>query len=238
MSDQLLATFYVQSPDEPYADLTVTARVQYPSWTYWYEDTGKLRCAVTQAHYDDENGSRRRYRVDVFRVETSTWHEDQYVDYYPLSRAGAYPWRLQVLCNNNVMLERMLYITVQPNVHVYVKRAGGVSPPVSEGVSPPVDLIRTEETVISANPLVKTLTVIKNESALAMAARNIALTQPNAYKETVFVKTNVPIDLVSDDLTEENADDYYSSSKWLQLKDQITVTRKMKSNEYQWGGYY
>jgi hypothetical protein len=81
------------------------------------------------------------------------------------------------------------------------------------------------------------LTVKTNTTAEVTAARTIALTKPNAYKGKIFVKTNVPIDLVSDALTEENSDDYYSN-KWVQLQEQITVTRKIKNSDYQWGGYY
>ena len=229
MADQLLATFYVQSPEFPYGDLTVTARVQYQSGTNWYENTSQLRCTVTNAHYDDEHGLRRRYKIEVFRSETSTYHESQYVYYYPLHKADTYKRRLQVLFNGNVVLERMLYITIQPNLHVYIEDGSRVR----------IDLIHTEETIVSSNPLVKTLTIKKNESTEALAARNLALIQPNAYKETVFVKTNVPIDLASNDLAEENTgDDYYSSNKWLQLKDAITITRKIKNTNYQWGGYY
>ncbi|MCL2709687.1 MAG: hypothetical protein FWE95_02305 [Planctomycetaceae bacterium] len=227
MADQLLATFYVQSPEVPYIDMTVMARVQYSSGTYWYENTGSLRCTVTNAHYADENGQRRRYKIDVFRVETSDWYNDRTVYYYPLSRAGTHRWRLQVLVSNNVMLERMLYITIQPNLHVYI-----------EDGSNRIDLIHTEETVVSQNPLVKTLTVKKNESSESIAARTIALVQPNAYKETIFVQTNVPIDLVSNDLTEENTSDDYYNNKWVQLKDTITITRKIKNTDYKWGGYY
>ena len=228
MTDQLLATFYVQSPEVPYIDMTVTARVQYSSGQYWYENTRSLCCTVTNAHYTDENGQRRRYKIDVFRVEESTWYNNQTVYYYPLSQAGTHRWRLQVLVSNNVMLERMLYITIQPNLQVFVEVSGQR-----------IDLIHTEETVVSENPLVKTLTVMKNESAGATAARTLALAQPNAYKGTVFVRTNVPVDLVSNDLKEETSeDDYYSRNQWLQLKDAITVTRKIKNTDYQWGGYY
>ena len=228
MADQLLATFYVQSPEMPYIDMTVTARVQYPAWNNnWWEDTSQLRCTVTNAHYADENGQRRRYKIDVFRTAYEDWYNDRYVHYYPLSKAGTHRWRLQVLVGNNVMLERMLYITIQPNLHIFKMAAERI------------DLVYTEETVVSQNPLVKQLAVKINDTAEAMAARTIALSQSNAYKETIFVQTNVPIDLVSNDLTEESSeDDYYSRNQWLQLKDAITVTRKIRNTDYQWGGYY
>jgi len=207
-------------------DITVTARVQYPSGQYWYENTSQLRCTVTNAHYNDENGQRRRYTIDVFRTEQSEWYNDRTVYYYPLCKAGTSRWRLQVLMGSTVMLERMLYITVQPNLHVY-----------TEDGNNRIDLVHTEETIVSANPFMKTLTVKTNTTAEVTAARTIALTKPNAYKGKIFVKTNVPIDLVSDALTEENSDDYYSN-KWVQLQEQITVTRKIKNSDYQWGGYY
>jgi len=235
MADQLLATFYVQSPEVPYIDMAVTARVQYSSGQYWYENTGSLRCTVTNAHYADENGQRRRYKIDVFRVETSDWYNDRTVYYYPLSKAGTHRWRLQVLVNNNVMLERMLYITIQPNLHVYIEDGRQQT---ADGSRERIDLIRTDETIISQNPLHKQVAVNVVNTAEAIAARTIALAQPNAYKETIFVQTNVPIDLVSNDLTEENTGDDYSNNKWVQLKDTITVTRKIKNTDYKWGGYY
>jgi len=224
---------YLQSPEVPYIDMTVTAWVQYSSGQYWYENTGSLRCTVTNAHYADENGQRRRYKIDVFRVETSDWYNDRTVYYYPLSKAGTHWWRLQVLVSNNVMLERMLYITIQPNLHVFVE--GDRS---QESEDRRTDLVYTEETIVSSNPLVKQLEIKINNTAEAIAARTIALTQPNAYKETIFVQTNVPLDLVSNDLTEENTGDDYYSNKWVQLKDTITVTRKIKNTDHKWGGYY
>ena len=226
MADQLLATFYVQSPEVPYIDMTVTARIQYPSGNFWYENTGQLRCTVSNAHYADENGQRRRYKIDVFRVETSDWYNDRTVYYYPLSRVGTYRWRLQVLVSNNVMLERMLYITIQPNLHVFTE-VGGQR----------IDLVHTTEAVVSQNPLVKTLTVHMNNSIEATAARHIALTQPNDYKSTLFIKSNMPLDLVGNDLTDNHGGDTWSN-RWVQLKDTITVTRKIRNTNYQWGGYY
>ena len=223
--NQLLATFYVESPDDPYTDIAVTAQMQYPSGMNWYNEDSyepSLQCGVTNAHYEDANGLRRRYKVDVSRIESSTWYNGQNMLYYNLHKAGTYKRRLQVLINNAVLLERMLYLTVHPNLHVYVKDG-----------EQQIDLIRTEETVVSENPLITTMAVITNNAPEAVAARNILLTQPNAYKGTVFVESNLPVDLVSSDLTEEAG----SSDKWVQLKDQITVTRKIKNQEYKWRGY-
>ena len=124
MAHQLLATFYTESPGDLYTDVEVMARIQYPSGSYWYEDTGRLHCTVTNANYEDANGQRRRYKIDVYRSvngEWDTWYNGEYVRYYPLSKAGTHRWRLQVLANNNVTQERMLYITIQPDVHVYVE---------------------------------------------------------------------------------------------------------------------
>lgn len=228
MADQLLATFYVESPNEPYTDLTVTARIQYQSGTNWYNEDSEepsLRCDIANAHYEDANGLRRRYKINVHRQETYSWYDGKNVFYYRLHKAGIYKRRLQILANNAVMLERMLYLTVQPTIHVYV-----------EDGEQKIDLVRTEETVVSQNPLVKTMSVIMNTATEAVAVKNILLTQPNSYKGKIFVNSNVPVDLVSNDLTEENTDEY--SRKWMQLKDQIIVTRKIKSTNYQWGGEY
>jgi hypothetical protein len=211
----ILSTFYIESPDHPYTDLTITARVQSPSGSTWSNDESLFQCDVANASYDDGTGQRRRYKIDLRRCETSTWHDGQDVWYYPLHKAGVYRRRLQVLCNGIAMLERMLYVTVQPNLHVYVE----------DGSSERIDLIHTEETIVSENPLVKTLTVVANSDAEAVAAKTVLLTQPNAYKGKVCVRSNVPVDLVSNDLTEEG-DEY--SSKWLQLKDQIIVTRGVR----------
>ena len=232
MADQLLATFHVQSPDFLYGDLTVTARVQYQSGTgatgaTWYENTNQLRCVVTNAHYDDDEGLRRRYKIEVFRTETSAYYDGQYVLYYPIHKADTYKRRLQILFNGSVVLERMLYITIQPNLHVYVEDGRQQT---ADGSRERIDLVHTEETVISVNPLVKTMEVKTNNSAAAVAARNMALTQPNAYKKTVFVKSNLPIDLVCNDLTDNDT----ITDQWLQLKDTVTVTRKIKNNEYKW----
>jgi len=58
-----------------------------------------------------------------------------------------------------------------------------------------VDIVSTDETTISQNPLVKALTVKKN-----VPNHTLPLTKPNAYKEKIFVKTNVSVDIFSNDL--------------------------------------
>jgi len=241
MTDQLLATFFVHSPEFPFGDIPVTARVTEHSGNNWWEDH-RLRCTVTNAHYNDPDNAnqlRRRYRIDVFRVAHShwDWQNDQMVSYYPLGVAGVYRRRLEIRINNlptsqPPTLVRMLYITVQPNLHVFVEGDRSQESEVRR-----IDLVYTEETVVSQNPLVKQLVVKINNTAEATAARHIALTQSNDYRDTVFVKSNLPLDLVSDDLTDNHTGDTWSS-RWVQLKDKITVTRKIKNNEYQWGGYY
>jgi hypothetical protein len=224
--NQLLATFYVESPDVPYIDIAVTARVQYQSGQNWYEDTNRIRCTVSNAHYTDDNGQRRRYKIDVFRTETQAWDYDSGVYYYPLSKAGTYRWRLQVQFGS-VTLERMLYLTIQPNIHVYIEDGRQQT---ADGSREYIDLVYTEETVVSQNPINKTMAVKINNAANAVAARSIALTKPNAYKGKVFVETNVPVDLVSNDLSEDTG----RTSQWLQLQNAITVTRKIKNTDYQW----
>ncbi|MCL2711499.1 MAG: hypothetical protein FWE95_11525 [Planctomycetaceae bacterium] len=216
MANQLLATFYVETPDSLFEAVSVTAQIQYQSGSNWYQvSSSELTAVVSPANYNDptnDNQLRYRYKINLFRVEQSG-------GYFPLYKAGTYKRRLQVTFNNSFTLERMIYITIQPNLHIYV-----------EDGNKQIDLIHTEEAVVSQNPLVKTLTVKKNESSEALAARTLALVQPNAYKSTVFVKSNLPVDLVSDDLTEDVTKNY----QWLRLKDKIITTRKIKNTEYQW----
>jgi len=237
MADQLLATFYVQSPEFLYGNVPVTARITQQSGNNWWEDTSQLRCTVTNAHYNDAHGQRRRYKIDVFRVEQSDWYDGRTVYYYPMCRVGTYRRRLEVRFNNvptsqPPTLERMLYITIQPNLHVFVE--GDRS---QESEDRRIDLVYTEEAMVSSNPLVKTLTVNVNNTAEATAARHIALTQPNDYKGTVSIKSNMPLDLVGNDLTDNHGGDTWSN-RWVQLKDTITITRKIRNTNYQWGGYY
>jgi hypothetical protein len=105
MPNQLLATFYVQAPEFLFEDITVAAEVQYESGSNWYQNSSELSTTVTDAHYNDPtNGNqlRRRYKVDVFRVESQTYdyntHETVY--YYPLYKAGTYKRRLSISFNN------------------------------------------------------------------------------------------------------------------------------------------
>ena len=76
MADQLLATFYVQSPEFLYGNVTVTSQIQQQWQTggSWSQD-GNLRVAVTAAHYEEpESGNMRyRYKIDLFRVEQSQY---------------------------------------------------------------------------------------------------------------------------------------------------------------------
>ena len=230
MNHQLLATFYIESPCALYTDVAITARIQYPTnqaGTNWSTDW-QLRCGdedgntVTTAHYTDENGTRRRYKIDVYRRAE---YDDYFSVYrYPLGKAGTYPRRLQVLHNGNVVLERMIYITVQPEVQVFAEVNGQR-----------VDLIRTVPTVVSQNPLVRTMEIQKGDSATA--ASTIALVQSNNYKHALFVKSNVLIDLVSNDLTDNHTGSDYTE-RWVQMKDSITVTRKIGNTPYPWRGEY
>ena len=195
------------------------------SFRSWFESN-----TVTKIQYTDENGTRYRYKIDVFRSvngEWDTWHNGEYVRYYPLCKAGTHPWRLQVLHNNSVVQERMLYITIQPDVHIF-KTADGSQQTAEERI----DLVSTDETMVSQNPLVKQLAVKVNNDAEAVAARTLALTKSNVYKDKVFVQTNVSVDLVSNDLTDAMPDSW--NSRWVQLKEAITVTRKIKNDSYQW----
>ena len=233
MADQLLATFYVQSPEFLYGNTAVTAQVQYQSNNYWYQNTSELTAAVTPAHYNDpanDNQLRYRYKIDVFRAETSEYdyNTGSYRYYYPLYKAGTYNRRLRVTFNNSFTLDRMIYLTIQPNIQAY-RDVNGTR----------IDLVRTDETVISQNPLQKQLTVNVISTPEALAARNINLTEPNDYKGIVFTETNLPVDLVSNDLSiEENVNNEYDYDVWLRLQNQIRITRKIGSSEYRWNDGY
>ena len=237
MSDQLLATFYVQSPEFLYGDITVTARVTQQSGNDWWENTSELRCVVTNAHYEDGNGLRRRYRIDVFRVAVEEWQWNDSTGqseltwfYYRLRNAGTYRRRLEVRFNNTPntsppSLARMLYITIQPDLHVYVKEEDRT-----------IDMIRTDATVISQNPLVRTVNVNVVETSEALAARDIAVTQSTNYKGSVFIKSNFLVDAYSDDFSLESGVDEWGSSAdtWLRLKNQIRLTRRIGNSLYRW----
>ena len=119
--NQLLATFFVQSPELPHSSIAVTAQVQHQSGTQWFTNTNELVATVTPANYQDaQNLTRFRYRIDVFRVESEhyDYNISQTVNHYALHRVGTYRRRLRVLFNNAEVLTRMIYITVQPDIGV------------------------------------------------------------------------------------------------------------------------
>ena len=147
MADQLLATFYVQSPEFLYVNVTVTSQIQQQWQTggSWSQDSN-LRVVVTAAHYDEpESGNTRyRYKIDLFRVEQSQYdyNVNQTVYYYGLHKAGTYRRRLTVTFNSSFILERMIYITIQPDLHVYRERIE------ESGARSQEDLVITTEMVI------------------------------------------------------------------------------------------
>ena len=229
MANQLLATFYVQSPEFLYGNVTVTAQIHYQSGNNWYQNTSELTTTVTSAHYEEPDGTQRyRYKVDVFRVETSTWNNNRNVYYYPLHKAGTYKRRLAVTFNNSFTLTRMIFLSIQPELHVY--RLG-------DGSEEQIDLVRTEETVISQNPLHINRAVSLVTDANTLEARNIPITEPNDYKGTVFVTSNLPVDSYSDDVSLE-AGGEYNYERWLRLADKIRMTRKIGNSEYKWNDDY
>jgi hypothetical protein len=124
----------------------------------------------------------------------------------------------------------MVYITIQPDVHVYRLQDG------SEGQ---IALVSTEEIVVSQNPLNVHRTVNIVNSAEALDARNIVipsnsyLLTPNSFSPTVFVKSNLPIDTYSDDFSVENIGGL-SSEAWMRLKNQIRMTRRVGNTNYWW----
>ena len=211
MANQLLATFYVQLSQEPAQ--TVWAAVQGVSG---------LTAVV-----EPVAGNPLRYRIDVERIESQYYDDSkgENVGYYPFFKAGAYECKLVVHFGGEP-LERLLYITIQPDVHVY-RDVGGTQ----------VDLATTTATTVSQNPLNRQLAVNVASTAPALAAQVINLNEsPDGYKGTVFVKSNVPVDMSSNDLAAES--DY---NTWLQLADKIRITRKIRNSwndsEYRWTGY-
>jgi hypothetical protein len=129
----------------------------------------------------------------------------------------------------------MIYLTIQPELHVYQESMQ------ESGVRSQEDLVTTTETIISQNPLNVQRTVNVLETAEALSARNIHLTEPTDYKGTIFVKSNLPVDTYSDDLSVESngSGDYYEYyDVWLRLKEQIRMTRKIGSSEYKWNDGY
>ena len=230
MPNQLLATFYVQAPEFLFEDISVTAEVQYQSGTgstgSWYQNSSELTATVTNAHYDDPangNNLRRRYKIEVFRVESQTYDYTTYetVYYYSLFKAGTYKRRLSIKFNNVEVLERMILLTIQPDLTVTV------------GETP---LITTSRTNTTSNPANHTVTVNVMTTTSALAARKILLNGINEYKGTVLVKSNCAVDSYSDDLAVETSNNY-TSSTWLKLADKIWMTRKVGSNEYRWTTY-
>ena len=212
MENELLATFYVESPEALYEQHTVATRMTLQSDGNWH--ASHVSAVASAASYNDGTGQRQRYKIDVFR-DWSSWNS-----YYPLCRAGTYPYQLEVLLNGKVVLTRMLYITIQPSIQVYTEVDGQR-----------IDLVKTDPEVVSRHPLVKTQTISK------AAPHAVTLVESNNHKGTVFVKSNLPIDLVSDDLTDNLATGSYSA-RWVQLKDKITLTRKIGDTPYPWRGDY
>jgi len=226
----LLATFYVEAPHNLFEDIAVAARIQQPSGNNWWNDDdwgSNFRVTVAPAHYEDpvhNNQLRRRYKIDIFRREETAWHNDREVRYYRLHQAGTYRRRLRVLFNNVEVLTRMIYITIQPDIQVH-REAGGTQ----------IDMVRTTtEAVISENPLNIQRTVNVVNTAEALAAREIHIAEPNDYRGTVFVKSNLSVDVYSDDLSVESADEEWSDEVWLRLKEQIRMTRRVGRTEYRW----
>ena len=251
MANQLLATFYVQSPEFLYGDVTVTAQVQYQSGNSWYSDNdicvidqrGYTNDKVDDASYTDATGQKRyRYKINVYRREEYDWDSatGQQVYYYRLNKAGTYKRKLVVTVNGSYKLERMIYLTIQPDVQVFVDDIRAATGRLQ---GERVDLVTTTETTLSQNPLQKQKTVNIVDTAGAVAARTINLTEPNEYKGTVFVKSNLPVDLYSNDVAGESGGNGSSEfyDVWLRLQNKIRLTRKVGSSEYKWNdgyGYY
>jgi hypothetical protein len=135
----------------------------------------------------------------------------------------------QLLATFYVQSPEFLYGNIPVTAQVQYRNVEGMQ----------VDLVHTAETVVSQNPMIKQLTVNVADTPEALAARNINLTELNDYKGTVFVKSNLPVNTYSDDLSvESNQSSEYDYDVWLRLQNRIRMTRKIGNSEYKWNDGY
>jgi len=110
------------------------------------------------------SGQQFLYKIDEYR----TWNTSS-GGYYNLQAAGVYHYRLRVRypgewnwvdwsqpTESDLLLPRSIYMTIQPNVQVYREIAGSEEK---------IYLVKTAETLITANPLVKNIQIsVANDS--------------------------------------------------------------------------
>ena len=107
--------------------MSVTAELQTGSGTNWWTDWDEgFRVTVVNAHYSDpdaDNQLRRRYRIDVFREATQGWDSaaQQSVWHYRIFKAGVYRRRVRILFNHVEVLTRVVNVTVQPELEIFVE---------------------------------------------------------------------------------------------------------------------
>ena len=233
MAQQLLATFYVESPNYLYENPggTPSASIQRPDGSAWVSDSSvynallassaNFTTQVQEAHYADPNNGdalRYRYRITVRRSETS-----QNSNVYRIRNVGTYPRKLVVTFGSS-MLERMLYLTVQPDVLVYREVNGQA-----------VTMVRTDTTGADSNPanIQKTVVVIEDNQD-ALDAREILMEESNGYNASVFLKSNIPVDAYNNDFTLESTGLLADTWLWLQNQKKILMTRKTNGTDRKW----
>ena len=224
MANKVIATFYLESPEFPLTAVpsgtTLTAQLQSLSNGTWTHDTSSLTASAPAAEtYSVGGQTRYRYRVDVSRLETATnsgrWQPE----------AAGTTYRRLVVTLGSTTLTRDIYLTVQPEVHVYRENPNNTQ----------TELVRTDISG-TANPANRQKTLVVNPALDAIAAREILLNGSNAYKGNIFVKANFPINAYCEDLTPETAAGLLTTT-WLLLQNKIHVTRYgggSQSGEQKW----
>ena len=231
MAHQLLATFYVES-DRPLEDITVTAEVQSFSESDWSADStmstmtgsGNFFIEVGNAHHT--NGD-RRYKIDVFRRDVNAFFQMPGTtgEQFPLFKAGTYERRLSVRFNGIEVLTRPLYITVNPHVEMWQEENGVAKTELVKTTMKSGAGSNPVNHVVEVKPVNQTTTPDK-----------INLGSSNKFKDTVFIKANLPIDAFCEDfsLETEPGGMMMSVSTWLRLAEKIRMTRKIGTTASQW----
>ena len=208
--DELLVTFYYETSHSE--DLPEVQCEEPALWsTGWNLSTG-LKAEVSCDNNVNPDTGAQRYKIDVYR----TWNTSN-GGFYNLQEAGAYRRRLRIRSNNNfptstdgdLLPSREIFITIQPNLHVYCKEN---------------DLVRTTETIHTLNPLNKQVDI-----KIVKEGQSINLIQSDNYTGTIFIKANVGMNIYNDNLVVEN-----SSLTWLLLTKAFRITRQRNDTDSQW----
>ena len=232
MNNQLLASFFIEAPNNLFEDVSVAVELQIQSGTSWWTDWDEgFRTEIVNAHYNDPgsgNQLRRRYRIDVFRTVEQAWDSgtQQSVWHYRIFKAGVYRRRLRIRFNNVEVLTRMINISVQQELEVFL---GDGRPQTADGSR--VDFVSQVETVVQSNPLniSKPLSLVTTPEVLA--ARTIQLLESGNYQDAIYVRSNFAIDSTSESFSLEQQ----WGSTWLRLGEHIRITRYIGTQSYQWG---